>query len=140
MRPLVLFILVSCSSSSSAPDASTASSAFEYNATARWSAQATPEVTSVMIDGRALSIGQTFTVDQVFASYADASAMFTPHPVVVVTMTQTLTFQLDMLRWPCANLSIGPIAKQADRFSVVAGLQGSDAIGFDAYSGTCESS
>jgi hypothetical protein len=134
VRRLGLLLLIGCSSSSASPDASTA---FEYTATAGW--VSLPDVTSVTIDGLAVASGETYTVDEAYASYEVALAAPLHHPVVVTTSTDTLTFQLVMQSWPCMNWMLdAPVTKQAEQFSLGVGLDGR--LGFGAYSGSCESS
>jgi hypothetical protein len=136
VRRLGLLLLVGCSSPSISvlPDSATQ---FEYTATSHWSARATPQVTSVTVDGAALASDATYTVHEVYASYADALASRASHPVVVTTSSETLTFELQMLDWPCRDwMTDAPVTKQEDNFSVGTGLDGR--LAFDAYDGSCE--
>jgi hypothetical protein len=129
----LLIFLVGCSSSPTSPDASVA---FDYSATAEWLSQATPDVTSVTIDGTVLSSGATYTVDEMYTSFTDALASALSHPVVVTTSSGPLSFHLRMLSWPCGEPMTGAVAiQQRDHFALSTGLDGR--LTFEAYDGSC---
>jgi hypothetical protein len=132
MRYLALLVLVGCTSSEPT---------FEYNATASWATESTPNVTSVMIDGHAVASHEQYVIHETYPSYDDALAAFAAHPVVVTTTTQTLTFALDI--GACENAAYmfsAPFTSETDHFSLSPGLQGGDALSFGALTGKCESS
>jgi hypothetical protein len=138
VRRLVLLILVGCSSSASAPDASIT---FEYSATVGWSPQSTPDVTSVAVDGYAVVTGTFYTVHDSYASFEAAQASFTDHDVVVKTTTNmTYTFHIEMSS--CGGgtpMFDAPIVKETDNFSVYPDLNDASSLDFYADSGSCES-
>ena len=132
MRYLALLVLVGCTSSDPT---------FEYNATAAWAVESTPNVTSVTIDGHAVASPEQYVIHETYPSYDDALATFAPHPVVVTTTSETLTFELDI--GACEDalyMFSAPFTSETDQFSLSPGLQGGDALSFGALTGKCESS
>jgi len=112
---------------------------FEYTATATWTTAATPDVTSMTIDGRLYASGEPYMLDEVYATYDEALASFAPRDVVITTTTGTLQFRIEMT--PCNSLSgamyDGPLITETEDFSAFQVLQPTPSIAFGGGCVTC---
>jgi hypothetical protein len=93
MRAAVLVVVAACTAGE--PKHYTRdtelSPVFRFHAWFGWSAQQSPDVTAVAIDGTAVPSDANYQVSEWFTSYDDALAQYVPRTVVVTTMTGTLT-------------------------------------------------
>jgi hypothetical protein len=114
---------------------------FEYKATAGWYIGTTSNVTSMTIDGQPYASGETYAIDEMYATYDDALASFVPHNVVITTTTETLTFQIDI--GACEMVPPGsfdmPITKETDQFFAVPSQHPPPSVEFFSDCGSCES-
>ena len=127
-----------------APDTS-----FEFHATAGWYVGETPNVTAMTIGGTPVASGAQYEIDLVFASYAEALAMFQPVPVLITTTTDQRTFMI--APGECAYLVVPqcggptdqrppsctqPVTREDDSFFALPGF-GSASVDFFADCGSC---